>query len=106
MNSCAIFNGIKSRWIYLKRGIRQGGVLSALFYLVYINDLLCEIENSKWGCFLLDIRVSSSVQADDIALMSTTIKGMQLYLINICQVYSENWAFKFSPIKSHLIHYS
>ncbi|CAC5422516.1 unnamed protein product [Mytilus coruscus] len=91
---------------YLKRGVRQGGVLSALLYFVYINDLLCGIEDSKWGCVLLDINVSSSsVQADDIALLSTTEKGMQ-HLINICQTYSESWAFKFSPTKSNVLHYS
>ncbi|VDI63094.1 Hypothetical predicted protein [Mytilus galloprovincialis] len=105
MRSSVLFNGRLSRWFELKRGVRQGGVLSALLYLVYINDLLCEIEDSKLGCVLLDISVSSSVQADDIALLSTTEKGMQ-HLINICQTYSEKWAFKFSPTKSNVLHYS
>ncbi|VDI05085.1 Hypothetical predicted protein [Mytilus galloprovincialis] len=77
MRSSVLFNGRLSRWFELKRGVRQGGVLSALLYLVYINDLLCDIEDSKLGCVLLDISVSSSVQADDIALLSTTEKGMQ-----------------------------
>ncbi|CAC5361824.1 unnamed protein product [Mytilus coruscus] len=64
-----------------------------------------DIEDFKWGCVLLDISVSSSVQADDIALLSTTEKGMQ-HLISICQTYSESWAFKFSPTKSNVLHYS
>ncbi|CAG2214579.1 unnamed protein product [Mytilus edulis] len=105
MRSSVLFNGRLSRWFELKRGVRQGGVLSALLYLVYINDLLCDIEDSKLGCVLLDISVSSSVQADDIALLSTTEKGMQ-QLINICQTYSEKWAFKFSPTKSNVLRYS
>ncbi|XP_063431682.1 uncharacterized protein LOC134714370 [Mytilus trossulus] len=105
MRSSVLFNGRLSRWFELKRGVRQGGVLSALLYLVYINDLLCDIEDSKLGCVLLDISVSSSVQADDIALLSTTEKGMQ-HLINMCQTYSEKWAFKFSPTKSNVLHYS
>ncbi|CAC5374715.1 unnamed protein product [Mytilus coruscus] len=105
MRSSVLFIGRLSRWFELKRGVRQGGVLSALLYLVYINDLLCDIEDSKWGCVLLDISVSSSVQADDIALLSTTGKGMQ-HLINNCQTYSESLAFKFSPTKSNVLHYS
>ncbi|CAC5363156.1 unnamed protein product [Mytilus coruscus] len=64
-----------------------------------------EFDDSKQGCILLDISVSSSVQADDIALLSTTEKRMQ-HLINICQTYSESWAFKFSPTKSDVLHYS
>ncbi|CAG2212927.1 unnamed protein product [Mytilus edulis] len=105
MRSSVLFNGRLSRWFELKRGVCQGGVLSVLLYLVYINDLLCDIEDSKLGCVLLDISVSSSVQADDIALLSTTEKGMQ-HLINICQTYSEKWAFKFSPTKSNVLRYS
>ncbi|CAC5400643.1 unnamed protein product [Mytilus coruscus] len=105
MHSCVLFNGRLSRWFELKRGVRQGAVLSALLHLMYINDLLCNIEDSKWGCVLLDISVSSSVQADDIALLSTIEKVMQ-HLINICQTYSESWAFKFSQTKSNILHYS
>ncbi|CAC5397068.1 unnamed protein product [Mytilus coruscus] len=105
MHSCVLFNGRLSGWFELKRGVRQGGLLSALLYLVYINDLLCDIEDSKWGCVLLDNSVIISVQADDIALLSKTEKGMQ-HLNNICQTYSDSWAFKFSPTKSNVLHYS
>ena len=76
--------------------------MSATFYLVFINDLLCEIENSNCGCMLFNLRVFSSVQADDIALMSTTTTGMRV-LLNICQKYSETWGFKFSAIKSEIL---
>jgi len=89
----------------LRRGVRQGGILSAVLYLVYINDLLREIRRNKFGCVLLDIEISSSVQADDIALMATSEYGMQC-LINICESYSREWAFKFSPAKSNVLLYS
>ena len=72
MISCVLFSNKLSRWFELQRGVRQGGVLSALFYLVFINDLLIELDNAKCGTMLLDLRISSSVQADDIALMSPT----------------------------------
>jgi hypothetical protein len=46
-------------------------------YLVFINDLLINLDNAKGGAMLLDLRVSSSVQTDDIALLSPTVNGMQ-----------------------------
>lgn len=36
--------------------------------------------------------------------MSPTTQGMQT-LINSCQSFSESWAFKFSPKKSHVLPY-
>ena len=87
MQSCVLFNCNYSQLLKLRRGVRQGGVLSAVLYLVYINDLLREIRRNKCGCVLLDIEISSSVQADDIALIATSEYGMQC-LINICESYS------------------
>ncbi|CAG2245958.1 unnamed protein product [Mytilus edulis] len=104
MKSSILFNNKLSRWFQLQRGVRQGGVLSAVLYLAFINDLLIELNKTSYGTILYDIRVACSVQADDIALMSPTTKGMQT-LINICQLFSERWAFKFSPSKSHVLLY-
>jgi len=75
MQSCIMFSNNLSRWFPLERGVREGGVLSAILYLVFINDLLINLDNAKCGAMLL--RVSSSVQADDIALLSPTVNGMQ-----------------------------
>jgi len=41
-------------------GLEQAGVLSAVLYLVYINNLLRVIGSNKFGCVLLDIEISSS----------------------------------------------
>ncbi|VDI44763.1 Hypothetical predicted protein [Mytilus galloprovincialis] len=96
MKSSILFNNKLTRWFQLQRGVRQGGVLSAVLFLVFINNLLLKLNNTSYGTILYDVRVACSVQADDIALMSPTTQGMQT-LINICQLLSERWAFKFSP---------
>jgi hypothetical protein len=51
--------------------------------VVPLADVTIERSN-KFGCVLLDIEISSSVQAGDIALMATSEYGMQS-LINICE---------------------
>jgi hypothetical protein len=43
--SAVIVNQIKSRWFPVQQGVRQGGLLSAFLYLVFINDLLDELQH-------------------------------------------------------------
>ena len=64
-----------------------------------------EIGSNNFDCVLLDIEISSSVQADDITLMATSEYGMQS-LINICESHSREWALKFSPAKRNVLLYS
>ena len=42
-----IINGQKSGPVPIKRGVRQGGVASTLYYLVYIDELLRDLEQSE-----------------------------------------------------------
>ncbi|CAC5397523.1 unnamed protein product [Mytilus coruscus] len=103
MKSSILFNNKLSRWFKLQRGERQRGMLSAVLYLVFINDLLIELNNTRYGTNLYDLRVACSVQADDVALMSPTTQGMQTFICN-CK-FSELWAFKLSASKSHVLLY-
>ncbi|CAG2226579.1 unnamed protein product [Mytilus edulis] len=98
-----LFNNKLSRWFQLQRGVRQGGVLSAVL-LSFINDLLIELNKTSYGTILYDVRVACSVQADDIAL-DVSYNPRNANPNNICQLFSERWAFKFSSSKSHVLLY-
>lgn len=41
--SSVVVNQTRSRWFFVYRGIRQGGMLSTFLYLIFINDLF-----NKW----------------------------------------------------------
>lgn len=50
-----IVNLTKSRWFNVEQGVTQGGVLSTFLNLVFINDLLIDLENCNFtssGCIL------------------------------------------------------
>jgi len=87
MQSAVLINGKTSRWFPVKRGVRQGGVLSARLYVLYINDLLQQLTRMKKGAFIIDINVSAPTQADDIAVISPTRDGLQQMLL-VCEQYS------------------
>ncbi|CAG2229637.1 unnamed protein product [Mytilus edulis] len=81
-----------------------GSSLSAKLYLIFINDLINELESSKEGAFFHDLNASSPVQADDIAIIATNCVSTQR-MVTICENYSNMWGFTFSPAKSKLLQF-
>ena len=72
MKSCVLYDGLLSDWFHLKQSVRQGGVLSAWLYILFNNDLICELEQSGLGCYIRDNFCGAPMQADDLALISAT----------------------------------
>ena len=99
------FNGHTSPPFFIKRGIVQGGALSAKLYLIFINDLLNDIESCGYRAVIADLKVNIPTQADDICLVSTHINGLQR-MISMCEDYSRKWRFTFSESKSKLVSFS
>jgi hypothetical protein len=51
------------------QGVKQGGLLSAELYKLYIEDLLKTYENSKLGLHIGTLTINAIACADDIALV-------------------------------------
>ena len=89
MHSSVLYQGVCSRWFEVHQSVRQGGVLSPWFYLLYINDMLKDLRHSTTALKIGDISVSFIAQADDVTLFSLTPVGLQV-LIEIVYKYSCN----------------
>ena len=61
-------SGLTSDAIVVSCSVRQGGVLSTFLYLVYVNDLLNDLELSGYGCKVLSVVAGNPAFADDISL--------------------------------------
>ena len=89
-----------SRQVPISRGVRQGGVLSSFYYLVFINKLLSELEESGYGARIGNVPCGNPTLADDIALLATSPKNLQL-MIDIVYRYTQKWKFAINVSKSN-----
>jgi hypothetical protein len=72
-----------SVFTHLSAGVRQGGVLSPVFFAIYVNDLLVQLRKSKLGCYIKGFFIGIVMYADDIILLSTSVSEMQ-QMISLC----------------------
>ena len=86
----------------IKRGVRQGGVLSSFLYLVYINDLLTYLDNSKLGTYVCNTYSGNTALADDIALLAINPKDLQK-MLNIVNAYANKWKFVINKTKTVIV---
>ena len=71
------FNNKFSEQWKIKNGVRQGGVLSPYLFNVYIDDLIKNVSKISSGCRLGIFSSNIIAYADDLCLLSPSIKGLQ-----------------------------
>ena len=64
--------------MFVCRGVRQGGVLSAYLFILYFDNISKEISSMSCGCRLGLARVNAQAYADDVVILSPTLTGLQL----------------------------
>ena len=83
----------------VKNGVRQGGILSSLFFSIYIDKLLKKISELDIGCRMGVLRSNIIAYADDIVLLSPSAKGLQKF-INIAYCEAHDIDLKFNHMKT------
>ena len=67
------WNSIFSSSFFMKNGIRQGAVLSAIFYCIYMNNLFEILRASKYGCWIYGEYYGIFGYSDDNLLLTQCI---------------------------------
>ena len=80
-------------------GVRQGGVLSPLFYSIYVDDLLEKLKENGIGCHIGHHYVGVFGYADDIILLCPSVTGL-IKMIKICEEYANEHDILFNEKKS------
>jgi len=62
-----------SRLFSFTCGVRQGGVLSPTLFAVYVDDLICELDESGLGCSVGLVNTGRLFYTDNIVLLSGSL---------------------------------
>ena len=73
---------------HIKNGVKQGSVLSAILYCVYVDKLFERLRRNKQGLWINGYYYGIAGYADDNALLSPSLDGLQ-EMINTCDEYAK-----------------
>ncbi|CAG9133706.1 unnamed protein product [Plutella xylostella] len=86
----------------LECGVRQGGLTSPDLFNLYINDLIEELRGTGIGCHVGGVCVNNLSYADDMVLLSPSIKALRR-LLAICARYAEDHGLKYNEKKTEMM---
>ena len=93
------WDNLLTQQFLVTNGVRQGGVLSPLFFSLYIDDLLEKLKINGIGCHVGNHFVGALGYADDIILLSPAATGLRK-MIKICEEYANEHSILFNGKKS------
>ena len=97
-------NSISESWS-ITNGVRQGGVLSGLFFCIYIDSLINSTTDLKLGCKLGIMNANIIVYADDIVLLAPSASSLQT-MINHVNIEVNKLNLQFNVVKSKCMLFS
>ena len=83
-------------------GVRQGGVLSAILFTIYIDDLLGDLCKVGVGCHWDSLFAGAVCYADDLVLLAPSPSALRI-MLNCCENFAIIHGLKFNLYKTQLI---
>ena len=80
------WNGVFSNRFKVSSGIRQGQTLSPFLFNFYVDELITDMQNNGYGCYIGSQFCGCIMCADDLFLFSGSVAGLQK-MLDICTVY-------------------
>ena len=80
-------------------GVRQGGILSPLFFNVYMNKLSSTLNDAKVGCIMNGVYMNHLMYADDLVLIAPSVRALQV-LLSYCDSFAKDNDVKYNAKKT------
>ena len=81
--ACVAWGVFRSQYFLFKNGVQQGGVLSPIFFTIYIDKLLVMLRTTGIGYHIGSAYSSALSYADDITLLS--VRGLDEMIALCCE---------------------
>lgn len=103
-NGCVLMDGARvTRRFCMARGLKQGCHLSALLFILYINDLYEWLEGVSVASPCVGQKeIKSLLYADDLVIMAKTVGGMRR-MLDAMELYCKKWSLKINVGKSKIM---
>ena len=96
------WNNVKSNSFNVNNGVKQGAVISAPLFALYVNPLLRRLRDFKQGCYMGNICANAFAYADDVIILAPTCTALN-NIIAICENYAKEYKVIFNPDKCTLL---
>ena len=83
-------------------GLLQGESTSPLLFSLFVNDLESSLINDDFNLNVIDTLIKVLMFADDMAIFSTTIEGLQIGLNNLSD-YCKKWGITVNVSKTKIV---
>ena len=103
LSSAVKWNGqFSSSPFKVTSGVRQGGILSPIFFNLYINSLICKLRIYDYGCHVRNLFLGCILYADDLLLLSASVLDLQK-MLDVCSDVGSSLSIIFNAKKSMCI---
>ncbi len=96
------WDGCTSTMFNVTNGVKQGSVISPLFFTLYVDELVNRLQHSGFGCRIGNKYYGIVIYADDIFLLSPTAFGLQK-MLNMCNSFAKERGLLFNAKKTQCI---
>ena len=93
------WGGASSDYFSAINGVKQGAVLSPVFFCIYVDDLLLLLSKAGVGCYIGPNFVGTLAYAGDIVLVAPTPTALRRLLV-ICENYARDFCISFNSLKT------
>ena len=83
----------------MSNGVRQRGVLSPIFFDMYVDKLSSKLNTVKLGCIVNETVINHLIYANDSVLIALSARALQV-LLSHCEEFAESHDITFNLKKS------